>query len=114
MEDLTDYSSTRRFVSFMANRELITPEQERHIAYLLEFANDKRFFNQYTMNKMQSELIDSAPLKYDKAMSIFKKYYTRDVCRKFIYDLGVDKERFLYLSGINYDNFKNKSNRESR
>ena len=108
IEDLRDYAETHRFIDFTANHKFITPEQERHMAYLLEFANDMRFFNQYTMNKMQNELIDNVPLTYDKAMSILKKYYTRDVCSKFINDFGVEKERFYYLSGINYDSFNKK------
>lgn len=90
----------------MGNPELTAPEQIRHIAYLLEFANDKQFFNQYTMNKMQNELIDSAPLKYEQAMNIFKKYYTKEVCNKFIYDFGVGEDRFYYLSGLRNNELK--------
>ena len=108
LEDLRKYAETHYELDFTANHNLITPKQERHIAYLLEFANDNRFFNQYTMNKMQNELIDNAPLTYDKAMSILKKYYTRDVCSKFINDYGVEKERFYYLSGIDYDSLTKK------
>ncbi|MBR3003400.1 MAG: hypothetical protein IKF38_07635 [Clostridia bacterium] len=113
-EDLEKHYSTHRYTDFMVNREIFTAEQERHIAYLLEFSSDTRFFDELTMNKLQNELIDSVPLNYEKAMGILKKYYTRDVCKKFIYDFGVDKERFLYLSGIKYDNFKNKSARAER
>ena len=113
-EDLKKHYSTHKYADFMANRKILTPEQERHIAYLLEFSNDTRFFNEFTMNKLQNELIDSVPLNYENAMRILKKYYTRDVCKKFIYDYGVDKERFLYLTGIKYDNSKTKSARTER
>jgi len=106
IDDLNKYYQTHRFATFMGNPELTTPEQIRHIAYLLEFANDKQFFNQYTMNKMQNELIDSAPLKYEKAMNIFKKYYTKEVCNKFIYDFGVGEDRFYYLSGLGDNELK--------
>lgn len=108
LEDLRKYAETHYELDFTANHNFITPKQERHMAYLLEFANDMKFFNQYTMNKMQNELIDNAPLTYDKAMSILKKYYTRDVCSKFINDYGVEKERFYYLSGIDYDSLTKK------
>lgn len=113
-EDLKKHYSTHRFTNFITNREIFTPEQERHIAYLLEFSSDIRFFDEFTMNKLQNELIDSVPLNYEKAMRILKRYYTRDVCKKFIFDYGVDKERFLYLTGIKYDNFKTKSARTER
>jgi len=113
-EDLEKHYLTHRYTDFTANREIFTPEQERHIAYLLEFSSDTRLFDEFTMNKLQNELIDSVPLNYEKAIKILKKYYTRDVCKKFIYDFGVDKDRFLYLTGIKYDNFKTKSARAER
>ena len=108
-EDLEKHYSTHRYTNFITNREIFTAEQERHIAYLLEFSSDTRIFDEYTMNKLQNELIDNVPLNYEKAMEILKKYYTHDVCKKFVYDFGVDKERFLYLSGINYDDFKTRA-----
>ena len=112
-DELNEYMETHRFMDFMGNPKLITPEQERHMAYLLEHADDKYLFDRYTMNKMQNELIDSAPLKYDVAMNIFKKYYTKNVCNKFIYDYGVGKEQFYYLSGLRDNELKKENHNKT-
>lgn len=100
MDELRKYAYTHRFMDFMRNPNLISAEEIRHLGYLLRFANDDKLFDQYTMNLMQNELIDNAPLKYDVAMEIFNKYYTDEVKDIFINDFGVDDERFYYLSGL--------------
>lgn len=100
MDDLRKYEYTHRFIDFMRNPNLISADEIRHLGYLLQFANDDKLFDQYTMNLMQNELIDNAPLKYDVAMEIFNRYYTDEVKDIFINDFGVDDERFYYLSGL--------------
>lgn len=104
IDELHDYIDTHRFLDFMENPNLISAEEIRHIAYLFQFADDKQLFDQYTMNKMQSDLIDNAPLNYEKAMNIFKQYYNQDVCNKMINDFQVGEERFYYLSGLKDNN----------
>lgn len=60
------------------------------------------------MNKLQSETISSVPLGYNRAMEIFNKYYTKDICSIFINKYNVDINKFFALSGldINKMNFR--------
>lgn len=99
-KEYEDFVLKHEYVHMMVNPDYMKESQVRNIAYLLEFANDDRFFDFYTMNNLQMELLDSAPLNYESAMKIFKKYYTESVCKKFIIDYEVEKERFYYLSGL--------------
>lgn len=106
LEELKEYAETHRFLDFMRNPNLNSADEIRHLGYLLQFANDENFFDQYTMNLMQNELIDNAPLKYDVAMDIFNKYYNDEVKDIFINEFDVDEERFYYLSGLDRKNIK--------
>ncbi len=94
------YNEHDGLVDLRVHPDFLPKEKINHISYCLGFANDREFFDIETMNKMQDELIDSCPLVYDKAMEIFNKYYTSDVCNIFINEKGVDKEHFFYISGL--------------
>ena len=91
------------YCDFMVNPTYMNQKEVRNIAYLLSFANDLQFFDVETMNKMQFDLIDNVPLDYYKAMKIFKKYYTNEICDNFINNYDVDRDRFYYLSGLSND-----------
>ncbi|MBQ8891296.1 MAG: hypothetical protein IJ068_00315 [Bacilli bacterium] len=102
-DDVKEYAKKNRYIHLIINPIYFTEEQSRHLCYLLEFANDENFFDQLTMNKMQNELIDSAPINYEIAMKIFKKYYTKEIQDKFLSYPKLDKERLFYLSGLKYE-----------
>ena len=87
-------------VELRVHPDFLPKEKVNHLSYCLEFANDSKFFDFETMNKLQSEIIDSAPLEYQKAMKIFNKYDTKDVCNVFINDYDVDIDDFFFLSGL--------------
>lgn len=102
-DDIKKYAIKNRYINFIVNPIYLNEDQSRHLCYLLEFANNSEFFDELTMNKMQNELIDSAPITYESAMNIFKKYYTKDIQDKFLSYPELDKERFFYLSGLKYE-----------
>lgn len=112
LKDLNKQKKYHKFLDFQVNYNFLPKEKVQHLAYCLQFANDQYFFDIDTINKMQSELIDNTPLKYDKAMEIFNRYYTIDVQDKFIIDKGVDIDRFYELSGLERKqiNISNKNN----
>lgn len=87
-------------VELRVHPDFLPKEKVNHLSYCLEFANDSKFFDFETMNKLQSEIIDSAPLEYEKTMKIFNKYYTKDVCNIFINNYDVDVDDFFFLSGL--------------
>lgn len=124
-EDIEAYTDNYRYVDFKVNPDYMTPDQIRNVAYLIGFANDRRIFDFNTLSQLQGDLIEVAPLNYEKAMEVFNRYYTKDIQKKFIFDYGVDRDRFYYLSGLkeyefskeDYSNsIKNKkiNNREER
>ena len=115
LEELSKYIEKYRYYDMMVNPNYMNEQQVRNVAYLLSFTNDNEIFNLTTKINMQLELIDNAPLNYDKAMTILKKYFTKDVCNKFINEYKVEPDRFFYLSGLdnyyrNIDNQLNKIN----
>lgn len=87
-------------VDLRVHPDFLPKEKVNHLAYCIQFSNNREFFDIETMNKMQDEIIDSCPLDYDRAMKIFNKYYTRDVCNIFIKEKGVAKDHFFYISGL--------------
>lgn len=99
------------YLHFRVNPRFLSKDKIQHLAYCLEFSSNRDFFDIETMNKMQCELIDSCPLKYNDAMKIFNKYYTIDVQNKFIFDKGVNPDRFYEISGLKRIN-KNSLNQE--
>lgn len=101
IEDLIKYQENNYYTDLLVNPSFLPYEKVQHIAYCLEFANDKRFFDFEMMNKLQAEIISVAPLKYNMAMQIFNKYYTKEIQEKFINEFGVPKDRFFELSGLN-------------
>lgn len=103
MDDYFKHLEKYGYCDFMVNPTYMNQKEVRNIAYLLSFANDLQFFDVETMNKMQFDLIDNVPLDYYKAMKIFKKYYTNEICDNFINNYDVDRDRFYYLSGLSND-----------
>ena len=92
----------------MVHPDFLSKEKAGHLAYCLSFSNDLNIFDIETMNELQSETISSVPLEYNRAMEIFNKYYTKDICSIFINKYNVDINRFFALSGldINKMNFR--------
>lgn len=87
-------------IDLIVHPDFLLKEKVNHLAYCLQFSNDHELFDIETINKMQDEIINSCPLDYDRAMKIFNKYYTSEVCNIFINEKGVDKDQFFYISGL--------------
>lgn len=100
-EDLEKNKDYHLYLDFHVNYKFLPKEKIQHLAYCLKFSNSTEFFDIDTINQMQSEIIDSAPLKYDRAMEIFNKYYNVEVHKKFIVDHNVSVDRFYEISGLN-------------
>ena len=73
-KEYEEFYSKHDYPHMMVNPDYMKESQVRNVAYLLEFANDDRFFDFYTMNNLQMELMDAAPLNYENAMKIFIIY----------------------------------------
>ena len=101
IEEYETFYLEHGYIHMTVNPNYMSESQVRNVAYLLKYANSNRVFDFYTMNELQTELLEAAPLDYNRSMKIFRKYYTNDICQKFIENLKVNKERFYYLSGLN-------------
>lgn len=101
-----EYIDNNLYTDLIVNPNYMNKNQVRNISYCLEFANDSRVFDFDDMINLQIELIDSAPLNYENAMKIFNRYYTEDICNKFIYDFNIDEDRFYFLSGLDRKNIR--------
>lgn len=109
IEDLKVCYEKYRFHDFIVNLRCITKNQARHLAYCLEQCNNDLIFDMDTRNAIQQEILSFLPLKYDKAMKIFNKYFNKGIQMKYIKDYGVSRDRFYELSGLNELVPKNKS-----
>ena len=109
VNEYLDYKyNHNNYTDLMVHPDFLSKEKAGHLAYCLSFSNDLNIFDIETMNELQSETISSVPLEYNRAMEIFNKYYTKDICSIFINKYNVDINRFLALSGldINKMNFR--------
>lgn len=109
VNEYLDYKyNHNNYTDLMVHPDFLSKEKAGHLAYCLSFSNDLNIFDIETMNKLQSETISSVPLGYNRAMEIFNKYYTKDICSIFINKYNVDINRFFALSGldINKMNFR--------
>lgn len=109
VNEYLDYKyNHNNYTDLMVHPDFLSKEKAGHLAYCLSFSNDLNIFDIETMNKLQSETISSVPLEYNRAMEIFNKYYTKDICSIFINKYNVDINRFFALSGldINKMNFR--------
>lgn len=100
LEEYVEYMEINPFPHVMVNPEYMTKKEVRNLLYCIEHANNDRIFDFDTKNKLQFETINAAPLKYNDAMKIFNKYFNEAIQRKFIYEYGVERDRFYYLSGL--------------
>lgn len=109
VNEYLDYKyNHNNYTDLMVHPDFLSKEKAGHLAYCLSFSNDLNIFDIETMNELQSETISSVPLEYNRAMEIFNKYYTKDICSIFINKYNVDINRFFALSGldINKMNFR--------
>lgn len=109
VNEYLDYKyNHNNYTDLMVHPDFLSKEKAGHLAYCLSFSNDLNIFDIETMNELQSETISSVPLEYNRAMKIFNKYYTKDICSIFINKYNVDINRFFALSGldINKMNFR--------
>lgn len=109
VNECLDYKyNHNNYTDLMVHPDFLSKEKAGHLAYCLSFSNDLNIFDIETMNELQSETISSVPLEYNRAMEIFNKYYTKDICSIFINKYNVDINRFFALSGldINKMNFR--------
>lgn len=109
VNEYLDYKyNHNNYTDLMVHPDFLSKEKAGHLAYCLSFSNDLNIFDIETMNKLQSETISSVPLGYNRAMEIFNKYYTKDICSIFINKYNVDINKFFALSGldINKMNFR--------
>lgn len=109
VNEYLDYKyNHNNYTDLMVHPDFLSKEKAGHLAYCLSFSNDLNIFDIETMNELQSETISSVPLEYNRAMEIFNKYYTKDICSIFINKYNVDINRFFALSGldINKINFR--------
>lgn len=109
VNEYLDYKyNHNNYTDLMVHPDFLSKEKAGHLAYCLSFSNDINIFDIETMNELQSETISSVPLEYNRAMEIFNKYYTKDICSIFINKYNVDINRFFALSGldINKMNFR--------
>ena len=100
IEEYVEYQEINYYPDVMVNPSYMSKKEVRNLAYCLEHANNDRIFDFDTKNKMQIEIINAAPLKYNEAMKIFNKYYDESIQNKFINNYGVERDRFYYLSGL--------------
>lgn len=101
VEEYYNYLEINYVSEIIVNPEYMTKKEVRNLAYCLEYSNNDLIFDFNTKNKIQLEIINSVPLKYKKAMEIFNKYFDGSIHKKFIYDYGIGRDRFYYLSGLN-------------
>ena len=109
VNEYLDYKyNHNNYTDLMVHPDFLSKEKAGHLAYCLSLSNDLNIFDIETMNELQSETISSVPLEYNRAMEIFNKYYTKDICSIFINKYNVDINRFFALSGldINKMNFR--------
>ena len=109
VNEYLDYKyNHNNYTDLMVHPDFLSKEKAGHLAYCLSFSNDLNIFDIETMNELQSKTISSVPLEYNRAMEIFNKYYTKDICSIFINKYNVDINRFFALSGldINKMNFR--------
>ncbi len=88
------------YPDLIVNPMYMTKKQVRNLAYCLSLSNQECCLDIEKRNELQLEIINSVPLKYDKAMTIFNKYFDKSIQKKYIYDYGVGYARFYYLSGL--------------
>lgn len=100
IKEYFEYMEVNPYPDVIVNPEYMTKKEVRNLAYCLEHSNNDMIFDFSTKNKIQIETINSVPLKYKDAMKIFNKYFNESIHRKFIYDYGVERDRFYYLSGL--------------
>ncbi len=101
LKEYCEYMEIDPFPDVIVNPEYMTKKEVRNMLYCLEQANNDMIFDFNTKNKIQFEIINSVPLKYKDAMNIFNRYFNESIQRKFIYEYGVERDRFYYLSGLN-------------
>ena len=114
MRDYVKYYKKYDDVDLMVNPTYMESDKICHLAYCLDQANNEMIFDKRTMNKMQIELVCSAPLKYDEAMAIFNKYFTKRIQALFIYKYKVEIDRFYKLSGLNQLIYPKKTKNKGR
>lgn len=119
VKEYINYLDINLYPYIIVNPCYMTKQEVRNIGYCLMLANDTRILNFETMNKLQEEILNSLPLKYNEGMKIFNKYYDEKIHRKIIYGYGVDRDNFYYLSGLdeivpNTKKQKNVNSREER
>lgn len=104
INSLEEYSKYQNEVLYypdlIVNPMYMTKKQVRNLAYCLSLANQECCLDIEKRSELQLEIVNSVPLKYDKAMKIFNKYFDKSIQKKYIYDYGVGYERFYYLSGL--------------
>lgn len=101
LKEYFEYMEINPYPDVIVNQEYMTKKEVRNLAYCLEHSNNDLIFDFNTKNKIQLEIINSVPLRYKEAMKIFNKYFDKSIHKKFIYDYGVERNRFYYLSGLN-------------
>lgn len=81
--------------SYMNDREVC------NIAYCLELIYKDKIFEPFIQYKIQREIVNSLPLKYESAMKIFNRYFTEQIKSKIICECNITREMFYKLSGLN-------------
>lgn len=87
-------------LNLYANEKFLPFDKLKNIEFCLQFIADNNIFDKDTQRKIQDELIDNCPLKYNKAMSIYNKYFTNNIQDKIIQYYNVDPNLFYNLSGL--------------
>ncbi len=100
VDEYVKYLRTDPFPDVKVNPNYMTDQEVRNLAYCLRHSTNDAIFDFNTMSNLQFEIIKSVPLKYKELMKIFNKYFDKSIQEKFIYDIGVDRKRFYYLSGL--------------
>ena len=100
IKEYVEYQEINYYPHVIVNPKYMTKKEVRNLLYCLEQSNNDMIFDFDTKNKIQFEILNSVPLKYDEAMEIFDKYFDKSIQNKFIKDYGVERDRFYYLSGL--------------
>lgn len=102
LEGLAEHRATH-FCSYMINPNYIEPKKVQSFIYRFDLLIDvgMRMFDLDEINKHQIELINNAPLTYEKLEIMKNKYITQELELKFMKDNKVSKDRFYELLNQN-------------
>lgn len=98
-QDMKKYVENYSLILY-ANDKFLPFDKLKNIEFCLQFIADNNIFDKDTQLKIQKEIIDNCPLKYNITMSIYNKYFTTDIQDKIIQFYNVDPNIFYNLSGL--------------